>query len=122
MAKSKAQQEQFDKDLAPNKFKSGDEWNGNAKGRPKGTSLTDRLRKLLDQNEGEKAKDVVRAIVEEASKGDPRFAQMIFDRMDGPLKTGGISISGETMKIEFENLKAPDDYDPPTAPEDGDVE
>ena len=113
MTRSKAQQEQFDKDLAPNKFKSGDEWNGNAKGRPKGTSLTDRLRKLLDANEGEKAKELVDSIVEEASKGDPRFAQMIFDRIDGPTKNG-ISITGDSMKIEFQDLTPPEDYDPPT--------
>ena len=99
MSKSKAQREQIEKNLVPNRFKSGDEWNGNRNGRPKGTSLTDRLRRLLEENEGKNAEEVVQAVIEEAKKGDPRFAQMIFDRMDGKV-TDKLEVEGELNIIE----------------------
>lgn len=114
MAKSKAQREQIEKNLVPNRFKSGDEWNGNRNGRPKGTSLTDRLRRLLEENEGKNAEEVVQAVIDEAKKGDPRFAQMIFDRMDGKV-TDKLEVEGNMKIIQqrFTVAKKPTDDEQP---------
>ena len=59
---------------------------GNPKGRPKGTGLTDRLRKILERDDGRAAQALVEVAVREALKGDFRFWDRIYDRMDGPVK------------------------------------
>jgi hypothetical protein len=67
---------------------------GNPNGRPKGRSLTARLRDLLDQYEleGERLPDgkqvadlVVEAIVKPALNGDIRHQQEILNRVDGKV-------------------------------------
>ena len=59
---------------------------GNPGGRPKGTSITARLRKLVEKNEGEVADALCKAIVKAGLKGDYRFVKEILDRLDGPVK------------------------------------
>lgn len=73
----------------PNKatqFKPGQ--SGNLKGRPKGTSLTDKLRKILER-EGASGKQISEALMEAGVKaaleGDFRFWREIIDRIDGPV-------------------------------------
>ena len=60
---------------------------GNPAGRPKGRSLTDALRKLLD--EGIDGKDLADALAKkayaQAMKGDFRFFNMIIERLDGKV-------------------------------------
>ncbi|MCH7793171.1 MAG: hypothetical protein IID31_12940 [Planctomycetes bacterium] len=58
---------------------------GNPGGRPKGI-LTDRLRVLVEKDDGQLADDLVSAATKAALKGDFRFWEMIMDRVDGPLK------------------------------------
>ncbi|MCH8270225.1 MAG: hypothetical protein IH985_03330 [Planctomycetes bacterium] len=70
--------------LAEHAWKPGQ--SGNPKGRPKGTGLTDRLRKILERDDGRAAQALVEVAVREALKGDFRFWDRIYDRMDGPVK------------------------------------
>ena len=67
------------------RFKPGQ--SGNPSGRPKGTSLTARLRKILDEVEDGKtvAQRLMEAGVEAAKKGDFRFWNAIFERMEGKV-------------------------------------
>ena len=65
-------------------FKPGQ--SGNPLGRPKGTGLTDRLRTILARDDGRAAQALVEVAVREALKGDFRFWDRIYDRMDGPVK------------------------------------
>jgi hypothetical protein len=66
----------------------------NPGGRPKGKSLTTRLREILDANElegvdladGEKVADVLaQVIVRKALAGDFRFVELVFNRIDGKV-------------------------------------
>jgi Family of unknown function (DUF5681) len=79
----------------------------NPGGRPKGRSITARLRDLLEKGEingkpvrnGEHLADLVaEVIVTKALKGDHRFMQMLIDRVDGKL----------TQKIELGTDNATD--------------
>ena len=76
------------------KFAKGNRWafdkhpeNRNLKGRPKGRSLQDHLRKLFDDEEnGERLADaLVKSAVDRALKGDFRFWQEIINRIDGKV-------------------------------------
>lgn len=77
---------------------------GNPGGRPKGTSITARLRKLVEQNEGEVAEALCKAIVKAGLKGDYRFVKEILDRLDGPVKQ---QIEG-TMTTHYKVHRAED--------------
>jgi hypothetical protein len=66
----------------------------NPGGRPRGRSLTARLNDLLDKNEinGEPVKDgkqvadlVIEVIIERALRGDFKFVDLVFNRIDGKL-------------------------------------
>lgn len=61
---------------------------GNPAGRPKGKSITDELRKLVE--DGKNGHDVAKALAEVATKyaakGDFRFWNAIVDRLEGPVK------------------------------------
>ena len=59
---------------------------GNPGGRKKGTGITDRLRKLVEKDDGKVANALVEAAIKAAKKGDFRFWQAIVDRVDGPVK------------------------------------
>jgi hypothetical protein len=58
---------------------------GNPAGKPPGTTLTKRLRDIVEKNEGEVADALVKAAVKAALKGDFRFWQEIINRVDGKL-------------------------------------
>jgi Family of unknown function (DUF5681) len=67
---------------------------GNPGGRPKGRSLTSRIRDLLDTNEidgkpiedGKQVADlVVDVIIERALRGDFKFVDLVMNRIDGKL-------------------------------------
>ncbi len=75
-------------------FKKGDEWNGNAGGRPKGRSITSRLRDVLEMAElggkplpgGKQVADlVVEALVKQVLKGNPQCISMLLERADGKV-------------------------------------
>ena len=70
--------------LAEHAWKPGQ--SGNPKGRPRGTGLTDRLRKLVEQDGGKFADGLVQAAMKAALQGDFRFFKEIMDRLDGPVK------------------------------------
>ncbi len=59
----------------------------NPKGRPKGESLTTKIRRILDEPEGNgtKADKMMELAVQYARKGDFRFFKEIIDRMDGKV-------------------------------------
>jgi hypothetical protein len=65
------------------RFKPGQ--SGNPAGRPTGTSLTDRLRKLIEKDDGKGAERIIDAAVRAAEDGDFRFFKEIMDRIDGPI-------------------------------------
>lgn len=69
------------KNLRP--FKPGE--SGNPAGRPVGTGLTDRLREIIEKNNGEVADALVKAAVKAALKGDFRFWQEIINRVEGKV-------------------------------------
>ena len=63
---------------------------GNPRGRPKGTGLTDRLRRLLFEEDDGLAADLLVANLTEAAKANEPWAikalAMVFDRVEGPVK------------------------------------
>lgn len=58
---------------------------GNPSGRPRGTGLTDRLRALLEKDDGAALGRIVQAVVTAAEAGDAAFVRMLWDRLDGPI-------------------------------------
>lgn len=69
-------------------------------GRPKGRSITDRLRALLEKGEidgkpiegGKQIADLItETILSQALKGDYRFVDMILQRLEGPAVASGES-------------------------------
>jgi hypothetical protein len=64
-------------------FKPGQ--SGNPKGKPKGSGLTARLRKIVEESDHDVAEALMKAGVKAALKGDYRFWAHIFDRLDGPV-------------------------------------
>jgi len=83
--------------IIPHQFKPGQ--SGNPAGRPKGASVTARIKKIIEQNEGEIADALVKAAIKNALKGDFRFWNAIVERVDGKV-TEQIEQSGST-RIEF---------------------
>ena len=69
--------------ITPHQFKPGQ--SGNPSGRPKGASLTAKLRKALNANDGKLADLVVRRLIVEAGKGKFNHVKEIFDRIDGSV-------------------------------------
>lgn len=69
--------------LKSHQFKPGQ--SGNPSGRPHGTSLTARLRKALNKNDGALAETVVMVLIREAAKGKFSHAKEILDRIDGSV-------------------------------------
>ncbi len=87
--------------LTEHRFKPGQ--SGNPKGRPKGTTLTDRLRKLLDANEGEGAQAFVQTAYDYAMKGDFRFWNAILERIDGKVTEKLEAVTDNTVRVVFES-------------------
>lgn len=65
----------------PTQFQPGNKGGG----RPPGTGITDRLRKVLDENQGSVADALVKTAVEYANKGDFRFWNAIVERVEGKV-------------------------------------
>jgi hypothetical protein len=57
----------------------------NPNGRPKGTSITHKMREIVEKDDGAVADALVRAAVKAAMKGDFRFWQEILNRVDGKV-------------------------------------
>lgn len=70
--------------LKAHQFKPGQ--SGNPGGRPIGTSITGRLRALLDADDGALARTIVKVMVREAAKGKFAFAKEILERVDGKVE------------------------------------
>jgi len=58
---------------------------GNPGGRPRGSSLTKRLRQALDANDGKLAEVVVKVLLREAAKGKYQHLREILDRVEGKV-------------------------------------
>lgn len=80
---------------------------GNPGGRPKGRSLTARLRELLDRGEinGKPIKDgqqvadlVAKALIKAAVRGNVKALQYIFDRVDGKIPDKVWNLTPEDLK------------------------
>ena len=63
-------------------FKPGDDPRRNVDGRPKGKTLTERVRDVLEQNP-DRAAAIVEAGVKAAEGGDFQFWKYLCDRMEG---------------------------------------
>jgi hypothetical protein len=80
------------------RFKPGQ--SGNPKGLPKGTvKITDRLRKVFEQDEGRVADALVSVITKAALRGDHKFITTIIDRLDGPLRQESLVNIGSSVKL-----------------------
>ena len=62
---------------------------GNPAGRPKGSGVTDRLRRILEEDDGAVAEILAQEIVRAARRGDHRFMKLILDRVEGPVVPQG---------------------------------
>ena len=63
---------------------------GNPGGRPKGSGLTDIIRRVLsqpDESYGTKADRLITLCLEHAEKGDFRYFKEVIDRLEGPIPT-----------------------------------
>lgn len=103
---------------------------GNPNGRPKGRSLTARLRDLLDAVElggvaipdGKQVADLLaEAIVKNALEGDHRFVATVLDRVEGKVVdktevTGkdGVPLGPQRLQVEFIDPPERTDQDPNT--------
>lgn len=69
-------------------------------GRPKGTSITARLRRIVLEDDGGKvAEALAREITKAALRGDYRFVREVLDRLDGPVKQQIEASVGSTIKV-----------------------
>lgn len=96
--------------ISPHNFKKGQ--SANPAGRPKGSSVTDRIRKILDDNNGNAADALAKAIIKAALKGDFRFAKEILDRVEGKV-TDKLELDGEVKVIKqvLTLAEPPEDWD-----------
>jgi len=79
-------------------WKKGDP-SPNPTGRPKGSGITDKLRKIIEDNEGKGAKAIADAIYAAALTGDPRIINIVLDRLEGKV-TDKLDLNGEIKVIE----------------------
>ncbi len=81
--------------LPPAEYRWKPGQSGNPKGRPKGSGLSDRLREVLDADDGAALDAIVRAVVDAAAAGDAQFVRMIWERLEGKvsqrIETAGVS-------------------------------
>lgn len=82
---------------AASQFKPGQ--CGNPKGRPKGTGITDQIRKALEKDDGKGFARLAAVAIKKAEEGDPRFWQQIVDRLDGPVVAKIEATHAQTVKI-----------------------
>jgi hypothetical protein len=85
------------------RFKPGN--NGNVDkggGRPKGESLTTKLRRVLDEPDetyGTKADKLIAAAVEAAGNSDVRYFKEILERIDGPVPVRIANADGSNINL-----------------------
>lgn len=80
------------------KWKKGQ--SGNPAGRPKGSGVRDRLKRLVTEEDGGRIADALcDAATEAALKGDFRFWKEIVDSVDGPIAQKIQAEVGSTVKI-----------------------
>lgn len=75
----------------------------NPKGRPKGESLTTKLRRVLDEPDeenGTKADKLINAAVDAAGAGDVRYFKEIFERIEGKIPDRVANASGDELVIK----------------------
>ena len=72
-----------EENIIPHQFKPGQ--SGNPKGRPKGSSITPRLKRIIEENNGEIADALVKSAIKNALKGDFRFWNAIMERVEGKV-------------------------------------
>lgn len=73
---------------------------GNPRGRPPGRSITAMLRKILDADDGAKARELAEAIIGEAIAGNAAAMRIVVDRIDGPLAHHlDIGAPGSSVKL-----------------------
>lgn len=87
--------------LKPYHFQPGQ--SGNPAGRPKGTGLTDMLISALGEEEDGKTagRRLVDAAVSHALRGDFRFWDRIYDRVEGPIRQQ-LDQTIQRIAVEFE--------------------
>ena len=73
---------------------------GNLKGRPKGSSITARLLKILENDDGKVAEAIAQVIIREALKGRFRFIKEILDRVDGKVPYRIASFDGGPVLVQ----------------------
>ena len=85
---------------------------GNPKGRPKGMNVTARLKRILDENEGQVSEALAKAIIKAALKGDHKFVTTILDRVEGKV-TDKLELDGQMRVVEqrFVVAKKPEQDD-----------
>lgn len=72
-----------EENIIPHRFKPGQ--SGNPNGRPKGSSITPRLKRIIEENNGEIADALVKSAIKNALKGDFRFWNAIMERVEGKV-------------------------------------
>jgi hypothetical protein len=82
---------------------------GSSPGRPKGSvSLTTELRKLLAADGGKDAKNLARALILHAAKGNGTAIKELWGRMEGPIKEE-LEHSGEVViRVKRDRAELPD--------------
>lgn len=86
----------------------------NRKGRPKGTGITDRLRKIVEiDNDGAAADALAKLCVSRAASGDFKFFKELIDRLDGKVADQVESSNEITFRVVYGQ---PED-NPPSLPE-----
>ena len=82
----------------------------NPKGRPRGiTSITGRLREIVEQDDGKAGKALAKAALRAALEGDYRFWKEIVDRLDGPIRQEVESAMDGRIEIIHVKDPIPDD-------------
>lgn len=96
------------KNLKDHCFKPGQ--SGNPRGRPKGKTVTERLQKIINENEGEIADALVKTALKHALKGDHRFFKEILDRVEGKVadRVQHSGAEGGPMIVELIKGKPPE--------------
>jgi hypothetical protein len=96
-----------------NAFKSGAEWNGNAKGKPKGTiQIKDCIRKALTHADGDLiAKEIISASISGDDKKQDRLLKLTGDFNDAPqvnLTSNTTLISSDVIEMARQLILARD--------------
>lgn len=95
------------KHLAPHQFTPGQ--CGNPGGRPKGRSLTARLRDIVERSNGT-TKDigdaVMEVLVKSALKGDMKAMALLLDRVDGKVPQPLITQQPDVSKLSDDELQS----------------